>query len=128
VGSYLDAIEFVWDENAERRHLNSGQRATAELKRQDLVAEYAEHVEKLKADAKERQREGGKTAGRGRAKKVSQQIDEPIDHNASRTDAILAKSAGTNRQYIADARPMPESPAAIAGHTHTESIAVPSMI
>jgi protein gp37 len=55
----LDITEFIRDENLERRDLDPGQRAAIRV----AIDGY---VEKLKGEAKERQREGGKKAGRGR--------------------------------------------------------------
>ena len=74
------------------RHLNTSQRAVAEAKRAKLDAEYGAIVVKMKAEARGRKSEGGKSAGRGRPKKDVQQITQPMDRKTSTT---RARSAGT---------------------------------
>ena len=71
--------------NLRRRHLTSSQRAAA----------AAEALEQLKVEAKERQREGGKT-------KVVQKIAQ-AEPMAGRATAQAAKMFGTNRAYVAEA-------------------------
>ena len=105
-GTLLDALAFVWSENIIRRHLDPGQAAVAEAKRGRLHAEYAAEVEKMKDEAKGRQRAGGgdrKSAGAkaiAEARSVRQQIGEPIDEHDRRTLGVRARAAGTNRRYL----------------------------
>ena len=77
-------IQFIVSLNLRRRHLTSSQRAAA----------AAEALDQLKAEAKERQQEGGKT-------KVRQRIDEAPD--AGKATEQAAKMFGTNRTYVAEA-------------------------
>lgn len=98
-GSYIEALTFVWSMNFHRRHLNPSQNAIAEAKRCKLSEEYAAEVEKMKAEAQEKKKEGGKAAGRGRPKKDREQIPQPIP-DARRTSTQRAKAAGTNRKYL----------------------------
>src|ERR1017187_1376113 len=56
--------DFVFGQNFDRRHLNATFRALAAKKAEPFYA----------AEAKERQREGGRTAGRGRPKQVEQKV------------------------------------------------------
>lgn len=99
-GTATDALQFVWDENFQRRHLSSSQAAACVV---DFERQQREVVDALRQDAEKRKAEGGKTAGRGRPK-VTQQIEQPIDRNENSTDSKLASMLGTNRQYVADAR------------------------
>ena len=77
-------IQFVVSMNLRRRHLTSSQRAAA----------AAEALEQLRVEAKERQREGGKT-------KVRQKIAEASE--AGKATEQAAKMFGTNRTYVAEA-------------------------
>jgi site-specific DNA-methyltransferase (adenine-specific) len=99
-GDHLGAVAFVWSMNHERRHLNSSQAAIAEAKRAKFLAEYAAEVEKMKAEAREKQREGGKTAGRGRPRKVVERIPPPVPEHERKTNTVRARAAGTNRKYL----------------------------
>lgn len=127
-GNAAEAIEFVWSENRQRRHLDKSQLAMAEAERAAKVEEYAEVVQAIKDDAKDRIAQGGKRGGEKSSKsqdKARQQIAEPYapySKNAikpadtespddRKTTAKRAKAAGTNRQYVADAdRLMKEAP------------------
>lgn len=65
--SSFNPVAFVVGVNLHRRHLNESQRATVAAKLKNL----------LEPEAKERQRDGGKKAGRGRPKKVPANLPEP---------------------------------------------------
>ena len=103
-GSRVDALRYVWSENYHRRHLTSSQGAGCTDDYETQLAGV------LKAEAKERQKKGGSKGGKasGRQRrgemKAGQRIDQPSRDNSQRTDAKIAKSAGTNRQYVADVR------------------------
>jgi len=88
IGNDSDAIAFVIRSN-NRRNLDSFQRAC-------IATEYAPLFDKLKAEAKERQIEGGKN-------KVRQKIAEPKNDD-NKTDSKVAKLFNTNRTYIQKAR------------------------
>ncbi len=88
IGSNSDASSFVIRSN-NRRDLTTFQRSCIAIKSASLI-------EELKAEAKERQIEGGKN-------KVRQKIAEP-KKDANKTDAKLAKLFNTNRTYIQKAR------------------------
>jgi hypothetical protein len=84
--------------NRKRRSLNSSQAAIADVKREQLDVEYAAEIEKVRTEKLKR-------PNAGRPKKNSGELIPPNKRDDSkRTDATRAKSAGTNRKYIADAR------------------------
>lgn len=89
MGSLTD---FVVAQNIERRHLTSGQRVVLAVNLETLYA----------AEAKGRQRESGKTVGRGRPKQVEQKVAQAKRETQARDKA--AKKAGTNRQYVSDGK------------------------
>jgi hypothetical protein len=101
-GTSSKALGFVWSENISRRHLNPGQAAVAVAKRTKFDAEYAEEVEKVVEEARERKSEGGKAAGRGRPKKDAKQSSQAKE--AGNSSRQRAKAAGTNRRYLAAAQ------------------------
>src|SRR5262249_48737450 len=84
-------VAFILSLNLHRRHLTSSQRAAVAVEATPL----------LEAEAKERQREGGRKGGTSRGK-VSQKVDEP-SVNAGRAAEAAAKLLGTNRQYVHEA-------------------------
>jgi N6-adenosine-specific RNA methylase IME4 len=100
-GTVAEAFDFVWSENVHRRHLQSGQSAACFKKREMLEAELAAAVAAVRGAAKERQRKGGGDQVSA-DRPVCQTVDKPnAATNADlRTDAVRAKMAGTNRQYI----------------------------
>jgi hypothetical protein len=94
-GTALEAIEFVWSLNRTRRHLNSGQAAIADAKRNKLTDAYAP----VREAAKERQTEAIRKGNRTRhespvVEKIPQLETKP------KTRDIRAKTAGTNPKYI----------------------------
>jgi len=113
-GSHLDALAFVWSENFHRRHLNPSQVAVAEAKRVKASQEYANEVNKMKAEAQEKMKEAGKKGGRGKKKKPVEQIPQGSSGPAETTSARLtssrrAKAAGTNRIYLETAETLLET-------------------
>lgn len=60
-------------------------------------------LEYFETQAKERQRDHGGTAP-GKPKTVSQKIDSVIDKNQNKAAQKVAEMAGTNRQYVSDAK------------------------
>lgn len=120
-GDYHEAFHFVWGENIHRRDLDSGQRAAAWIKREQMENEYAAKLKAgIEADAKERHKDGvkrgGSIAGRSRPKAnsstqtfeytypESKRVPEvsSANRNENLSTETRAKAAGTNRQYIAD--------------------------
>lgn len=105
-GTHEEASALVWSENAQRRDLTSTQRAASYKKLEMACAEVAAAAEAKRAEARDRQKQGGK-------EKVCQTFDKPnaATDASKRTDAHRAKLAGTNRQYmhevdkIAEAKP-----------------------
>lgn len=80
-------VEFVFSLNYHRRHLTPTQRAVLALDIEPMLAE----------EAKERQRHGGPNA-------KGVQIVEHLHPMDGRSAQQAAKLAGTNRQYVADAK------------------------
>lgn len=111
MGTATEAIDFVWRENRLRRQLTSEQIAACTVLRERMDAEYRAAVEAEQQAAKERQREGGKIAGRGRPKKkaepekVPKKILEPKRQDRE-SAAVQARAAGTNPTYLRKARKM----------------------
>lgn len=87
-GNDSDAISFVVRSN-NRRNLTPSQRAC-------VAIEYESLFNKLKSEALEKQKEGGR-------KKVRQSFAEPKSDD-NKTDSKIAKLFGTNRTYVNKAR------------------------
>jgi len=111
-GTHKEALAFVWSENVQRRHLESGQLACAVVMRQEMDAGFARDIEEpIKREAKKRQKsgqtKGGKTAGKGRPKEgdsFPESIPESYESRDSKeTATAIAKVHGTNRAYVASA-------------------------
>ena len=93
------AIDFVWSENAVRRHLPKGQMSGIFVNK--------EGMKKHKAAAKERQLAAGERGiegGRGQKKPLPKDLGKGSDAHHHDGEAIqqAAKQIGTNRQYIQD--------------------------
>lgn len=98
-------VRFAWSLNGERRHLNSSQKAA-------IAAEMLPLIEEEAAKRQQHgQKQGGKTAGRGRAKadSYSQKTDSSnSERNEGKAAAEAAATTGTNRQYVAEAKKLKE--------------------
>lgn len=75
----FDPIAYVLSANLHRRHLNESQRS--------LVAARMKKL--LEPDAKNRQREGGKSAGRSRPKQVSANLHQPNGKASDQAATLL---------------------------------------
>jgi len=100
----------TWRIYLHRRHLSSSQAAVISLQ-----------VECLRAiEAKKRQPQGGRDAGRGRPKeKVSQRIEQP----KARDEAAVI--TGTNRQYVSDAKVIQEKAPDLLERVKSGEITIP---
>jgi len=128
-GSLPEALAFVWSENVTRRHLDSGQIAGAEAKREKLHTAYAAQVQRMKDEATAKQRRGtdstGKAGGRGKKKNLGGLVSEGLgdwpchhcggshpvggpnpchDPELRRTLTARARAVGTNRRYLEAAK------------------------
>jgi N6-adenosine-specific RNA methylase IME4 len=117
-----EAIAHVWSTNMQRRHLTESQKAAAEVNREEVEASYAAQVRALEEAAKARQHENMPAKGQKgfQPLMVTQLIESPLAsvtavpaapapreslaRNARSTATQRATLAGTNRQYIADAK------------------------
>jgi len=102
-------VSFVWGLNGLRRHLTSSQKATIAV----------EMLPILEQEAKDRQREHGKTAP-GK-KSLSQKIDE-VKGKASEQAAAIT---GTNRQYVSDAKTIKEKAPEVYERVRAGEISIP---
>lgn len=99
-----DPVAFVWARNGARRHLKPSQ----------LAAIAAKMLPVLKAQAKERQREGARAGGMATHGKVRQQSAEPSTHGRARSKA--SDLFGVNHRYISQAEMIQrEAPDVFAG-------------
>tara|TARA_Y100000310_G_scaffold2404_1_gene3118 strand:- start:792 stop:1892 length:1101 start_codon:yes stop_codon:yes gene_type:complete len=105
-GTASEAITFVWDENSVRRQLTSSQKAACHIKRGQVDERYREAGEVAVLAAKDRQREGGKKAGRSHPAKVTELIPQAKESGLAATQT--ARAAGTNRKYIEHAQTIQE--------------------
>ena len=103
-GTEESALQAVLSWNLERRHLSSSQKAAVGVELEPLF-------DALEAQAKERQREaGGDRKSEEYQESVTQKIEQPIeDHNQRSSTHKAAKTLGTNRQYISDAKKLKET-------------------
>ena len=97
-GNEFEAIGYVWSANFHRRHLNESQKPCALVKLEEQEKWANERLVVLQDEAKDWQ--GTRT---DLGSNIPQRIGESGDPHARETDAIRAKEAGTNRQYIHDA-------------------------
>jgi hypothetical protein len=99
MGPPLSIVRLIVSGNLNRRHLNPGQRAVFGLSLKPYLADLA----------KERQRAGGKEAGRGRSKVVPDPA-EPIPKQLQVREEIAAivgvgNNAVSQAEYLADNAP-----------------------
>ena len=131
-GTAKDAISFVWSENVERRHLNSSQKAIAAKKREILDKEYAkEVVEKVKQEAKERQKAAGtegSKGGRGKKKTLVETIPQGFSEHDRKTATVLAKASGTNRKYLELAEKIIKEAPSLVPKIESGEITIPKAI
>ncbi len=120
-GDRAAAIRFVWSENRERRHLTSSQLATCEVERRHLEKEYGLVVAEMEAEARARQRQGGKIAGRGRPM-APETTREPIDKHERETSTKRARVVGTNAKYIEQAERLRAHGATLPEHEHSRTM------
>jgi site-specific DNA-methyltransferase (adenine-specific) len=112
---------FVWSLNEKRRHLNPGQRAMAA----DKLAEQ------LAAEAKQRQKEGGRIGGLGGKEKVSPRLGEATSElalpnkHAGKAAHQAAKIAGVSRGYIEQAKAVRKADPVIAKKVETGELTLP---
>lgn len=128
-GSSSEALALVWSKNRVRRHLTSSQAAVAEARRARFCAEYAAEIAKIKADARQRQRAGGKLAGRGRPMRLKPIVTNlGSNPNDRKTNAIRAKSSGTNRTYVAEAEKLLAEAPELAKEVAAGKLTIPQAI
>lgn len=105
-GTHEEAIAATWADNHDRRHLTSSQKAAAWVIKEEKLESVRRQVDGWKAEAAERIK-AGKADPR---QKIAQGGTKPDDR---KTDAKIAKQAGTNRTYVAQAKKIKdERPAA----------------
>ena len=83
-GTRAQALAFVWSENVERRHMDSGKIAVSLAKRIALDADFAAEEAALKQEAKERQKAGKKN--------LQETIPEGSAHDRQ-ISTVLAKAS-----------------------------------
>jgi hypothetical protein len=101
-GDRTAALAFVWSENFHRRHLNPGQTAIADKRREKLFAEYGAEVKKMEQEAAKRVIDAGKEGrkgGRGKKKTPGELISQG-NPEKRRSKTRRAKAVGTNRRYL----------------------------
>lgn len=99
-GTPEEAIARVWSLNYNRRQLSSSQRACADAVKNKLL----DHYRQVREAAKARQVGSLKQGNQPPVVQLIGQRKEPesleVDTHATRTSAVRAKAAGTNREYI----------------------------
>lgn len=118
LGLHVTPHQYVWSQNAERRHLTDDQRATIAMQYRDQFLR----------EGMERKREGGREAGVSRPKKVvmdssQPNLPEPNRPSRNKTRSGLALLAGVTEHKIQQAEAVhayaPElEPQVISGEIH----------
>ena len=131
-GTFTEALQRVWSENVQRRHLTSFQCAAIVVAQDELVARIEAEARERRLSELKQYREDDTVTQTFEERiddTVSQKIDsrsdeivewddqpepqpEPVltptkpkpSRNEQTSDAILAQAAGTNRQYVNEAK------------------------
>lgn len=104
-GTPYEAIIYICDQNEKRRHLTSSQRAACAVEREELIQKIVASNKNIRlANLKK---------GQGRQHPETQTFGEREPHRTERhdreSDARIARLAGTNRQYVAEAKKIREN-------------------
>lgn len=118
-GTRAEALAFVWSENVERRHMDSGKIAVSLAKRLALDDEFAAEETALKQEAKERK--GGRPK---KGEKPRESIPE-VSENDRRTSSVLAKASGTNRKYLEEAKELVAKHPELAEKVLADELSIP---
>ena len=125
-GTRAQALAFVWSENVERRHMDSGKIAVSLAKRIALDADFAAEEAALKQEAKERQKAAGAEGGRGKKKNLGESIPEGFSEpDDRRTSTVLAKASGTNRKYLEEAKELVAKHPELAEKVLADELTIP---
>src|SRR5262245_33016705 len=108
-------VAFVVSLNLRRRHLDASQRAVIAAEVESALAE----------EARGRQREGGRKAGRGRPRKVPTILSEPIPAANGEAREQAARLVGVSPSYVSDAKRILREAPGLAGRVKAGTPAVP---